>query len=131
MPPLGRRLTTGQVLIEHLPVAYDLAAFKPDRLRSVKRFEVVLQLKRIGGNDTIWNELYFGRGQNVATGSPVRLDFGNGTKVDLQWGIPKQFWQPVSMKSACKRVKATRVEHKWDYFATLSGNHTFRDKLEA
>jgi len=125
VPPLGRRLTTGQVLIEHLPVAYDLAAFKPDRLRSVKRFEVVLQLKRIGGNDTIWNELYFGRGQNVATGSPVRLDFGNGTKVDLQWGIPKQFWQPVSMKSACKRVKATRVEHKWDYFATLSAH--FRD----
>ena len=68
----------------------------------------------------------FGRGQNVATGSPVCLDFANGTKVNLQWGIPKQLWQTLPMKANgdSEQVKASRVEAKWDYFATLSGRIT-------
>ena len=95
-------------------------------LKINRRFDVVLEPKQVGNNYTIWSELYFGRGQNVATGSPVRLDFGNGTKVNLQWGIPKQFWYSVASKSDNKMsIKASRVEFKWDYFATLSGNHTF------
>ena len=57
VPPYGRRLTSGQVLIEHLPIAYDLVAFKPDRLRSISRFDVVLQPKQVNENYTIWNEL--------------------------------------------------------------------------
>ena len=57
VPPYGRRLTSGQVLIEHLPIAYDLVAFKPDRLRSISRFDVVLQPKQVKENYTIWNEL--------------------------------------------------------------------------
>ena len=35
-------------------------------------------------NYTYNDELYFGRGQNIATGSPVLLHLSNGTKINLQ-----------------------------------------------
>ena len=56
-------------------------AFKPDRLRQVQShawtFEAPLAKAKEDDDTavahyTYWDELYFGRGQNVATGSPVR-----------------------------------------------------------
>ena len=131
VPPNGRRLTSGQLLIEHLPIKYELVSFKPDRLRSVHRLDVELesfvQTDKVQ-NYTFLNELYFGRGQNIATGSPVILHLTNGTKVNFQWGIPltlPQRWRThLSLKQGQKAViKATRLEKQWDYYATLSAHY--------
>lgn len=83
--------------MEHIPIKYELVAFKPDRLRSVKSNEVWLEEPLDQKNYTYWNELYFGRGQNVATGSRVVLHMGNGTKIPLQWGIPQRLPQTTQL----------------------------------
>lgn len=112
-------------------------AFKPDRLRSVKSNDVLLEdpvllntaLDSISINYTYWTEFYFGRGQNIATGSPVLLHMGNGTKIPLQWGIPYRRAETsgVRLPSSSSengeisvQMLASRVERQWDYFATLS-----------
>ena len=131
VPPKGRRLTSGQLLIEHLPIKFELVSFKPDRLRSVHRHEVELEGLVEGQrvkNYSFWNELYFGRGQNIATGSLVVLHLTNGTKVNFHWGIPQrlpQIWRTrLSLKPGQKAVvKATRLEKQWDYYATLSAHY--------
>ena len=75
-------------MIEHLPVKYELVAFKPDRLRSIRSDSVMLDdpvVAALGATNYTYNdELYFGRGQNIATGSPVLLHLSNGTKINLQ-----------------------------------------------
>ncbi len=128
VPPMGRPLTVGQVLVEHLPVKYELAAFKADRLRSVKTMDVILDepIEPVAGpggtNYTLWEELYLGRGLNIATGSRVTLFF-NASKVQLQWGLPSKKSRIVRLRvpeGAPSQVMATRVEQQWDYFATLS-----------
>lgn len=112
-------------------------AFKPDRLRSVKSSDVLLEdpvplttaESSYSVNYTYWTELYFGRGQNIATGSPVLLHMGNGTKVPLQWGIPHRRAETSSVRlpnlnstetEHSVQMLASRVERQWDYFATLS-----------
>ena len=76
------------MLIEHLPVKYELVAFKADRLRSIRSENTLLEdpVRALNGiaNYSYYDELYFGRGQNIATGSPVVLHMANGTKIALQ-----------------------------------------------
>ena len=131
VPPGGRRLTSGQLLMEHQPIKYELLSFKPDRLRQVHSKEVKLKENFFGGqqNYTFVNELYFGRGQNIATGSLVTLHWGNGTKVNFHWGIActlPQKWKPrwnFNRQASPAVVQATRVEKQWDYFATVSAHY--------
>lgn len=122
-------LFSGQLLVEHEPTKYELVSFKPDRLRSIRNSEVTLdealRIPKSGLlNYTHWNELYFGRGHNIPTGSAVTLVYTNGTKVRFQWGIVKKMSERTQMRlggrSELARVIATKVERQWDYFATLS-----------
>ncbi len=140
----------GQLLVEHDPVRYELVSFKPDRLRSVQSTDVTLKdpivltnrnptresvESGIKVNYTHDDEVYFGRGHNIPTGSSVLLHFTNGTRMSFRWGIPKkhpvttrmrlgggQFSLPPKSKSEA-HVMATRVERRWDYFATLSAHY--------
>ena len=83
----------------------------------------------IVSNITHWNEIYFGRGLSIPTGSSVTLVYPNGTKISFQWGITKKLPQVTSMRldrgqrgtrNELARIVATKVERQWDYFATLS-----------
>ena len=128
----------GQLLVEHEPTRYELVSFKPDRLRSIRSMEVTLDHNanklfddgHIVSNITHWNEIYFGRGLSIPTGSSVTLVYPNGTKISFQWGITKKLPQVTSMRldrgqrgttrNELARIVATKVERQWDYFATLS-----------
>ena len=74
-----------------------------------------------------YSELYFGRGQNIATGSLVTLHWANGTKVDFHWGLPRplpQVWKSRRLSpDKTAYIKATRLEKQWDYLATLSAHY--------
>jgi hypothetical protein len=146
LPPTGRKLTIGQLLVEHEPVMYELVSFKPDRLRSVQSTDVTLDPPIVLAkapssyvgmvvNYTHWDELYFGRGHNIPTGSSVVLHFSNGTRLHFKWGLPKREAKVTKMRvgggphivppnsRVSANVIATRVERQWDYFATLSAHY--------
>ena len=124
--------------MEHEPTRYELVSFKPDRLRSIRSTEVTLEKyanklfndDHIVSNITHWNEIYFGRGLSIPTGSSVTLVYPNGTKIPFQWGITKKLPEVTSMRldggghrgtrNELARIVATKVERQWDYFATLS-----------
>ena len=124
----------GQLLVEHEPTRYELVSFKPDRLRSIRSSEVTLDRSLILHdvqnsllvNYTHQNELYFGRGHNIPTGSLVTLVYANGTKIPFQWGISKKLPELTQMRlgrSELARIVATKIERQWDYFATLSAHY--------
>ena len=133
-------LFPGQLLVEHEPTRYELVSFKPDRLRSIRSTEVTLEkyANKLFKDDhssvsniTHWNEIYFGRGLSIPTGSSVTLVYPNGTKIPFQWGITKKLPQMSEIRledggghhgtrNELARIVATKVERQWDYFATLS-----------
>ena len=119
--------------MEHEPTSFELVAFKPDKLRSIHSLDVALErtieitTSEQVVNYTYFNELYFGRGHNIPTGSSVILRYANGSRVNFQWGIPKRMREVARLRLGAEEkfahVVATRVERQWDYFATLSAHY--------
>ena len=85
VPPKGEKVNSGQILVEMTPTYYEMTSFANGRLRQVTSADVTMDnTVTIDSQDNsdegqvvkyqYFDSIYFGKGQNIPTGSDVVLN---------------------------------------------------------